>query len=145
MMAGPELKLADPTSHRMLGYILGSDVLALDSYDVRIDTLIFPIFQVAKPPSIRVHNAEVQLNSLEWCDHAFAHRWDDAILAYLRLHSREFTYVWALVNAIAAESLPPNRTESRRRKVEILRSVADLRRQRKIFRWRRKFFACVEV
>jgi hypothetical protein len=80
-----------------------------------------------------------------WEDHAFSKTWQAAVLEYLHAHGNRPAKLWQVINEVAAESVPDNRSESRQRKIEILRAVTELKRGRSIMRYRRKWIASLEV
>lgn len=78
---------------------------------------------------------------LTWEDHAFAKTWPEAILDHLHAHGNRPAKMWQVVNEVAAESLPRDRSELRQNKTAILRAVTALKRSRSLMRYRRKWIA----
>jgi hypothetical protein len=80
-----------------------------------------------------------------WEDHAFSKTWQAAVLEYLQAHGNRPAKLWQVINEVAAESAPSDRSELRRNKIEILRAITELKRGRSIMRYRRKLIASLEV
>jgi hypothetical protein len=102
------------------------------------------------PPPITPATPKTQANTstrrrLSWEDHAFSKAWPAAVVEYLHAHGNRPAKLWQVINEVAAESVPCNRSESRQRKIEILRAVTELKRGRSIMRYRRKWIASLEV
>ena len=80
----------------------------------------------------------------DWCDFAAQERWEEAILAYLRADWRKAHRLWTVVNCIVAESRQQSRFDTRAATFEVLQEVMRLRRERVIFRYRRKWIAILD-
>jgi hypothetical protein len=63
----------------------------------------------------------------------------------LQAHGNRPAKLWQVINEVSSESIPRNRAELRRNKIEILRAVTELKRGRSIMRYRRKWIASLEV
>jgi hypothetical protein len=82
---------------------------------------------------------------LSWEDHAFSKTWQAAVVEYLHAHGNRPAKLWQVINEVASESVPRDRSELRRNKTEILRAITELKRGRSIMRYRRKWIASLEV
>lgn len=80
----------------------------------------------------------------DWRDFAAQERWEEAILAYLRADSRKTFRMWSVINEIVSESLQQNRFDTRAATFEVLAEVMRLRRERVIFRFKRKWIAILD-
>ena len=80
----------------------------------------------------------------DWCDFAAQERWEEAILAYLRADWRKTHRLWTVVNSIVAESCQQSRFDVRAATFEVLQEVMRLRRERVIFRYKRKWIASLD-
>ena len=80
----------------------------------------------------------------DWCDFAAEERWEEAILAYLRADWRKTFKMWSVINEIVAESRQQTRFDTRAATFEVLAEVMRLRRERVIFRYRRKWIASLD-
>jgi hypothetical protein len=109
-----------------------------------IDVFLSPVYKSSQSHPAPPRPAPPP-DPLEWCKKAYLLDWNGALIGYLRTNSKDFVGIWKCVNAIAAESLPRDRAELRRRKQEILQALKRLRHQRAIVRWRRKYIFCVTV
>jgi hypothetical protein len=102
------------------------------------------------PPPITPATPKTQAKSstrwqLSWEDHAFSKTWQAAVVEYLHAHGNRPAKLWEVINEVACESIPRDRSELRRNKTEILRAVTELKRGRSIMRYRRKWIASLEV
>jgi len=102
------------------------------------------------PPPITPATPKTQAKSstrwqLSWEDHAFSRTWQAAVVEYLHAHGNRPAKLWQVINEVACESIPRDRSELRRNKTEILRAVTELKRGRSIMRYRRKWIASLEV
>jgi hypothetical protein len=80
----------------------------------------------------------------DWCDFAAEERWEEAILAYLRADWRKTFKMWSVINEIVAESRQQTRFDTRAATFEVLAEVMRLRRERVIFRYKRKWIASLD-
>ena len=80
----------------------------------------------------------------DWCDFAAQERWEEAILAYLRADWRKTFRMWSVINEIVAESGQQSRFDTRAATFEVLAEVMRLRRERVIFRYKRKWIASLD-
>ena len=102
------------------------------------------------PPPITPATTKTQAKSStrlqpSWEDHAFSKTWQAAVVEYLHAHGNRPAKLWQVVNEVASESVPRDRSELRRNKTEILRAITELKRGRSIMRYRRKWIASLEV
>jgi len=109
-----------------------------------------PVWRPPGPPPITPETPKTQAESsnrwqLSWEDHAFSKTWQAAVVEYLHAHGNRPAKLWQVINEVAAESAPGNRSELRRNKTEILRAITELKRSQSIMRYRRKWIASLEL
>lgn len=80
----------------------------------------------------------------DWRDFAARERWEEAIVAYLRVDWRKTFRMWSVINEIVAESCQQSRFDTRAAAFEVLQEVMRLRRERVIFRYKRKWIAILD-
>ena len=80
----------------------------------------------------------------DWQDYAAQERWEEAILAYLRADWRKTFKMWSVINEIVSESCQQTRFDTRAATFEVLAEVMRLRRERVIFRYKRKWIASLD-
>lgn len=98
----------------------------------------------AREPKPSVKTINVQPQSPDWRDHAAAENWEDAILGYLREDWRTNHRLWKVINTIVAESQQQSRFDVRAATFECLQELMRLRRERKVFRYRREWIAILD-
>jgi hypothetical protein len=79
-----------------------------------------------------------------WEEHAANQDWDLAVLEFLRNDWRKTFRLWYVINQIVAASSQRNRADVRLATREVLQVVMRLRRQRRVFRHRRKWLAFLD-
>jgi hypothetical protein len=79
-----------------------------------------------------------------WEEHAANQDWELAVLEFLRRDWRKTFRLWEVVNQIVEASSPLNRREVRSVTLEVLQAVMRLRRQKRVFRFRRKWLAFLD-
>ena len=80
----------------------------------------------------------------DWRDHAAEERWAEAVISFLRADWRKTFPLWTVVNSIVAKSCQQKRSEVRAANFEVLAEVMRLRRERVIFRYKRKWIAILD-
>ncbi len=80
----------------------------------------------------------------DWRDHAAQERWEEAIIAYLRTDWRTTFKMWTVINEIVRESRQRSRWDVRAATFEVLREVMRLRRERVIFRYKKRWIAILD-
>jgi len=80
-----------------------------------------------------------------WQQLAAKEEWEAAILGYLQQYWRATHPLWRMINEIVAQSHQPSRSAIRAAAKEVLAIVMKLRRERRIFRYRRKLVATLDV
>ena len=80
----------------------------------------------------------------DWQDYAARERWEEAILTYLRSNWQKTFKMWSVINEIVAESCQQTRFDTRAATFEVLGEVTRLRRERVIFRYKRKWIASLD-
>lgn len=81
----------------------------------------------------------------DWCDLAYEHAWDDAIIAYLRERWRDHFHIWRVINMVCAEARPETREQERAWKLEVMRAMGQLIRAKRVFRWKRIWAAILDL
>ena len=81
----------------------------------------------------------------DWQDYAADERWADAIISYLRADYHRTFLLWKVVNAIVAESGQGSRFDVRAATFECLQELMRLRRERRVFRYKRKWIAILDA
>jgi hypothetical protein len=80
---------------------------------------------------------------ITWADLAAEQRWEQAIIAYLKLNGK--TLLWRVINCIAAETRPRTRSQTRLAARQALGVMMQLIRQRRIVRHRRRWVADLKL
>jgi hypothetical protein len=81
----------------------------------------------------------------DWQDYASRELWRQAIIAYLRSDWRKSFEMWGVLNAIVAESCQRSRFDVRAATYEALAELMQLRRERAVFRYRRRWIAILDM
>ena len=76
-----------------------------------------------------------------WQDFAANEKWREAIVAYLRSDWRKTFKMWTVINEIVSESCQGSRFDVRAATFEALEEVMQLRRERIILRFKRRWIA----
>jgi hypothetical protein len=80
----------------------------------------------------------------DWCDLAAEERWAEAIISFLRTDWRKTFPLWTVINSVVAESRQQTRFDTRNATFEVLQEVMRRRRERVIFRFKRKWIAIMD-
>lgn len=80
----------------------------------------------------------------DWRELAYDENWEGAILAYLREDWRKTHKLWTVVNTVVAESRQPSRFDVRAATWECLQEMMRLRRERRVFRYKRQTVAILD-
>lgn len=67
------------------------------------------------------------------------------MLAYFRANWRGGHPLWSVVNAVVAEAMPESRWQVRDYTKEVLQTLTELIRQRRVLRYKRKWIAGLEL
>ena len=81
----------------------------------------------------------------DWQDYAARERWREAILAFLRSDWRKSFDMWKVLNAIVAESCQRSKFDVRAATYEALGELMQLRRERAVYRHRRRWIAILDL
>ena len=81
----------------------------------------------------------------DWQDYAGRERWREAIIAFLRSDWRKSFDMWKVLNAIVAESCQRSRFDVRAATYEALGELMQLRRERAVYRHRRRWIAILDL
>ena len=81
----------------------------------------------------------------DWQDYAARERWREAIIAYLRTDRRKCFELWRVLNEIVAESCQGSRFDVRAATFEALGELMQLRRERAVYRHRRRWIAILDL
>jgi len=81
----------------------------------------------------------------DWQDYAARERWREAILAFLRSDWRKSFDMWKVLNAIVAESCQRSKFDVRAATYEALGELMQLRRERAVYRHRRRWIAILDM
>jgi hypothetical protein len=95
--------------------------------------------QAPATPALPPHPSEP-----DWRDHAAEERWAEAVISFLRADWRKTFRLWTVINSIVAESCQQSRFDVRAATFEVLQEVMRLRRERVIFRYKRKWIAILD-
>ena len=81
----------------------------------------------------------------DWRDFAARERWREAIIAFLRTDRRKCFKMWEVLNEIVAESCQRSRFDVRAATFEALGELIQLRRERAVYRHRRRWIAILDL
>jgi hypothetical protein len=81
----------------------------------------------------------------DWRDYAAEERWREAIIAYLRTDRRKSFDMWRVLNSLVGESCQPSRFDVRAATFEALGELMQLRRERAVYRHRRRWIAILDL
>jgi len=108
-----------------------------------IDSFIAPVAGWQKPHSDQ--SAMVcpppSSSAPTWQDFAANEDWREAVVAYLRSDWRRAFKMWSVINDVVGESCQGSRFDVRAASFEVLQEVLQLRRERKIIRFKRRWIA----
>ena len=113
----------------------------LDTFVAPTSTWRPPLLAPARTPSKKSIQEQ---EPPDWRDYAAEERWGDAIIAFLQADWRQTFKLWTVVNTIVAESQQQTRTDVRAATWECLQEMMRLRRERVIFRYKRKWIAILD-
>jgi hypothetical protein len=81
----------------------------------------------------------------DWRDYAGRELWREAIIAFLRTDRRKCFKMWDVLNKIVGESCQRSRFDTRAATFEALGELMQLRRERAIYRHRRRWIAILDL
>lgn len=81
----------------------------------------------------------------DWREYAARERWREAIIAFLRSDRRKCFKMWEVLNQIIAESCQRSRFDVRAATFEALGELMALRRERAVYRHRRRWIAILDL
>ncbi len=81
----------------------------------------------------------------DWRDYAGRELWREAIIAYLRTDHRKCFRMWKVLNEIVGESCQQSRFDVRAATFEALGELMQLRRERAVYRHRRRWIAILDL
>jgi hypothetical protein len=81
----------------------------------------------------------------DWRDYAARELWREAIIAFLRTDHRKSFKMWDVLNQIVGESCQRSRFDVRAATFEALGELMQLRRERAVYRHRRRWVAILDL
>lgn len=81
----------------------------------------------------------------DWRDYAEQELWREAIIAFLRSDWRKSFDMWKVLNEIVGESCQRSRFDVRAATFEALGELMQLRRERAVYRHRRRWIAILDL
>ena len=81
----------------------------------------------------------------DWRDYAARELWREAIIAFLRTDHRKSFKMWDVLNQIIGESCQRSRFDVRAATYEALQELMALRRERAVYRHRRRWVAILDL
>ena len=113
-----------------------------------LDALVSPVAGWRPPlPAARIPSplALSKPTEPDWQDYAARERWREAILAFLRSDWRKSFDMWKVLNQIVSESCQGSRFDVRAATYEALGELMQLRRERAVYRHRRRWIAILDL
>ena len=81
----------------------------------------------------------------DWRDYAARELWREAVIAYLRTDHRKSFKMWDVLNQVVGESCQRSRFDVRAATYEALQELMALRRERAVYRHRRRWVAILDL
>jgi hypothetical protein len=81
----------------------------------------------------------------DWREYAGRERWREAILSFLRSDPRKCFKMWEVLNEVVGESCQRSRFDVRAATFEALGELMQLRRERAVYRHRRRWIAILDL
>jgi len=98
----------------------------------------------AVPPTSPVPQPRAATPPPTWHDYAAEKNWDLAVIHRLRDKERKAYLYWQIVNEIVAESRQTSRADIRAATMELLEAIKQLRKQKRLMIWRRRYLTVLD-